>query len=125
MRKFILPLLFILCATLNANAQSFLDNLQKSKQGEGKVTVTQGKEIDNLVNGTNVTKTATPAQKTATPKTKRQGPRSDPLSPKRSQARKRLTTSPRKGKGSTTGRPSQSGKRKAASLRDLKTKRRR
>ncbi len=68
MRKFILPLLFILCATLNANAQSFLDNLQKSKQGEGKVTVTQGKEIDNLVNGTNVTKTATPAQKTATPK---------------------------------------------------------
>lgn len=75
MRKIILPLLFILCATLHANAQSFLDNLQKSKQGEGKVTVTQSKEIDNLVDGTNVTKNATPAQKAnptpkaATPKT--------------------------------------------------------
>ncbi len=68
MRKFILPLLFILCATLSANAQSFLDNLQKGKPGEGKVTVTQSKDIDNLVNGTNVTKTATPAQKTVTPK---------------------------------------------------------
>ncbi len=67
MRKIILPLLFILCAALNANAQSFLDNLQKDKQGEGKVTVTQSKDIDNLVNGTNVTKTATPAQKTGSP----------------------------------------------------------
>ncbi len=66
MRKFILQLLFIMCATLNANAQSFLDNLQKSKQGEGKVTVTQSKDIDNLVNGTNVTSAVTPAQKVGT-----------------------------------------------------------
>lgn len=66
MRKFILQLLFISCATLNANAQSFLDNLQKSKQGEGKVTVTQSKDIDNLVNGTSVTSNATPAQKVGT-----------------------------------------------------------
>lgn len=68
MRKIILQLLFILCATLSANAQSFLDNLQKSKQGEGKVTVTQSKDIDNLVNGTSVTKSATPAPKASTPK---------------------------------------------------------
>lgn len=68
MRKLILPLLSILCATMNANAQSFLDNLQKSKPGEGKVTVTQSKDIDNLVDGTNVTKSATPAQKAGTPK---------------------------------------------------------
>lgn len=66
MRKFILQLLFISCAALNANAQSFLDNLQKSKQGEGKVTVTQSKDIDNLVNGTSVTSNATPAQKVGT-----------------------------------------------------------
>ena len=35
-----------------ANAQSsFTERLQKSKAGEGKVTVTQSREIDNLVNG--------------------------------------------------------------------------
>ena len=63
MRKLILPLLFLLCAITNVNAQTFLDNLQKSKQGEGKVTVTQSKDIDGLVDGLKVQKPAT-----ATPK---------------------------------------------------------
>lgn len=34
-----------------ANAQTFTQRLQKSNTGEGKVTVTQSKEIDDLVNG--------------------------------------------------------------------------
>ena len=37
---------------LAANAQTtFTQRLQKSNTGEGKVTVTQAKEIDDLVNG--------------------------------------------------------------------------
>lgn len=48
---------------LAANAQSsFTERLQKSKAGEGKVTVTQSKDIDNLVNGIQ------PAKVTTTPK---------------------------------------------------------
>ena len=34
-----------------ASAQTFTQRLQKSNAGEGKVTVTQSKEIDDLVNG--------------------------------------------------------------------------
>lgn len=51
MRKSFLPLLFMLCASTSGYAQTFLDNLQKTNGGEGKVTVTQSKDIDNLVNG--------------------------------------------------------------------------
>ena len=36
---------------LAANAQTFTQRLQKNNAGEGKVTVTQSKEIDDLVNG--------------------------------------------------------------------------
>lgn len=42
----------ILCVgCVAANAQTFTQRLQKSNAGEGKVTVTQSKEIDDLVNG--------------------------------------------------------------------------
>ena len=42
----------ILCVgCVAASAQTFTQRLQKSKAGEGKVTVTQSKEIDDLVNG--------------------------------------------------------------------------
>jgi len=34
-----------------ANAQTFTQRLQQSKAGEGKVTVTHSRDIDNLVNG--------------------------------------------------------------------------
>ena len=44
-----------------ANAQSsFTERLQKSKTGEGKVTVTQSREIDNLVNGKTESQPAKP-----------------------------------------------------------------
>lgn len=62
MRKTILPLLFMLCASASAYAQTFLDNLQKTNNGGGKVTVTQSKDIDNLVNGQNGQKPQTPTQ---------------------------------------------------------------
>ena len=47
-----------------ANAQSsFTQKLQKSNSGEGKVTVTQDKTIDDLVNGTNERRAQTVPQK--------------------------------------------------------------
>ncbi len=47
-----------------ANAQSsFTQRLQKSNAGEGKVTVTQDKAIDDLVNGTSDRKSQTTPQK--------------------------------------------------------------
>ena len=50
MKRFaIIITLCVGCAA--ANAQTFTQRLQKSNTGEGKVTVTQSKEIDDLVNG--------------------------------------------------------------------------
>lgn len=44
--------IIILCVgCVAANAQTFTQRLQKSNAGEGKVTITQSKEIDDLVNG--------------------------------------------------------------------------
>ena len=61
----------LLCAgcILAASAQTtFTQRLQEEKQGEGKVTVTQDKAIDELVNGPQVTVSTQP-QKTITPQT--------------------------------------------------------
>lgn len=40
-----------LAVVMTANAQTFLDELQRPVAGQGAVTVTQSKEIDDLVNG--------------------------------------------------------------------------
>ena len=56
-----------LCAgcLITVSAQSsFTQRLQQSNQGEGKVTVKQSKEIDNLVNGSSSTATPTTPQPT-------------------------------------------------------------
>lgn len=50
--KKLITILLILCATSTASAQNFLDELQKKQQGQGTVTVTESKEISDLVNGT-------------------------------------------------------------------------
>ena len=63
--------IWLLCAgcILAASAQTtFTQRLQQEKQGEGKVTVTQDKAIDELVNGTQTTM-PTQQQKTTTPQT--------------------------------------------------------
>jgi hypothetical protein len=51
MRKFIIVFI-CLCAALNSNAQTYLDHVQQKQVGQGTVTVTESKEIDDLVNGT-------------------------------------------------------------------------
>ena len=49
MKRFVI--IVTLCVgCVAANAQTFTQRLQKSNTGEGKVTVTQSKEIDDLVN---------------------------------------------------------------------------
>ena len=50
--KKLITILLILCAATTASAQNFLDELQKKQQGQGTVTVTESKEISDLVNGT-------------------------------------------------------------------------
>ncbi|MBR5655672.1 MAG: SPOR domain-containing protein [Prevotella sp.] len=53
MKQFVTLLFVALCSTLAANAQNYLDHLQQKTEGPGTVTVTQSKEIDDLVNGSN------------------------------------------------------------------------
>ena len=63
--------IWLLCAgcIVAASAQTtFTQRLQEEKQGEGKVTVTQDKAIDELVNGPQVSVSTQP-QKTITPQT--------------------------------------------------------
>ena len=49
--KRLLTIVILCVGCAAANAQTFTQRLQKSNAGEGKVTVTQSKEIDDLVNG--------------------------------------------------------------------------
>lgn len=57
----------MVCA-LNAGAQTYLDHLQLSEAGKGKVTVHQSHELDELINGINAEKSV--VKKTTTPTTK-------------------------------------------------------
>ena len=54
MRRLLTILGLVLCLTTTATAQSYTQHLQEKKQGQGNVTVNQSKEIDELVNSTNV-----------------------------------------------------------------------
>lgn len=64
--KKLITFIFFLCAVQYAGAQKFLDNLQRSEQGKGSITVTQSKEITNLVNGNPVAETSKATTSTAT-----------------------------------------------------------
>lgn len=66
MKKFITILVFAAGLSLHAGAQTFLTELQKSKQGEGKVTVKQSADIDNLVNSAQLKASSIQAQQQTT-----------------------------------------------------------
>ena len=77
MRRLALTLALCVGCWLAADAQStFTQQLQQSKVGEGKVTVTQDKAIDDLINNptapTTTTATTTPTTTTTTTPTKPQ-----------------------------------------------------
>lgn len=52
MKQFVVIILLSVCYSITADAQSFLDRLQKQVKGKGTVTVRQNAAIDELVNGT-------------------------------------------------------------------------
>lgn len=64
MKKIGFLLFSILLTSLCANAQTFTQYVQQAQSGKGKVTVTQSKEIDDLVNG-NVQAKATVSEQQA------------------------------------------------------------
>ncbi|MBR1400308.1 MAG: SPOR domain-containing protein [Prevotella sp.] len=66
MKQFIITTLIFLCAAHSASAQKFLDTLKQKTQGQGTVTVTQSKEIDELVNGRQNAAPVTPAAQPTT-----------------------------------------------------------
>ena len=54
MKLYVIALIIALCSAHEAVAQTFLQHVQQSAQGKGKVTVVQSKEIDELVNSADV-----------------------------------------------------------------------
>ncbi|WP_028898588.1 SPOR domain-containing protein [Prevotella sp. HJM029] len=62
MKKLACILWLTLCATLSLSAQTFLDHIKKREAGMGVVTVTQSKDIDEIVNGRPTTKATTQPQ---------------------------------------------------------------
>jgi len=54
MKHFVTILIILLCSAAAADAQTYLDHLKQKNQGQGTVTVNQSKEIDELVNGSNI-----------------------------------------------------------------------
>lgn len=58
MRQFAVILLLVSGYALQAGAQSFLDEVKSRKAGEGTVTVTQSKDIDELVNNARLVRSA-------------------------------------------------------------------
>ena len=72
MRLFVILSAVMVMASTNVCAQTYLHHLQEKRQEQGKVTVTQDKALDELVNGNPGTQTPTP--KTETGKTKKTTP---------------------------------------------------
>lgn len=66
MKRIVTIITLCIGCSMVANAQTFLDRLQKSANGQGKVTVHQNAAIDELVNGTNP-KPSAPVQKQEAP----------------------------------------------------------
>ena len=60
MKRIVISTLFIIAATTGSQAQTYLETLRKDIPGQGHVTVTQSKEIDDLVNGTPTVEVAKP-----------------------------------------------------------------
>jgi len=66
MKKIVAIITLCVGCWVAAHAQSFLDQLQKSASGQGKVTVHQTATINDLVNGTGQKPTTAPQQSSAT-----------------------------------------------------------
>lgn len=78
MKKFVFLFITVLSASVTVQAQTFLQHLQAKEEGKGTVTVTQSKQIEELVNAS---KTVVP-QVATTPK-KQEEKKVKPAEPKR------------------------------------------
>ena len=63
MKRFVIILTLALAATAQGNAQNYMQHLKEKNNGQGNVTVTQSKEIDELVNNANTLSVSTPTTK--------------------------------------------------------------
>ena len=63
MKKFVTLFIIIICSVTFADAQTFLEHLQHNDPGKASVTVSQSKDIDELVNG-KAKNASTPTHKT-------------------------------------------------------------
>ena len=63
MNKFVTLFIITICSVTFADAQTFLEHLQHNDPGKASVTVSQSKDIDELVNG-KAKNTSTPTHKT-------------------------------------------------------------
>lgn len=63
MKRFVTVFVSVLCIVMTAHAQTYTEHVQQQQHGKGTVTITQSKEIDDIVNG----KTTDRNEKTTTP----------------------------------------------------------
>lgn len=61
MRRIAILLLSIICLAIQAQAQTFTQQIQQKEPDKGSVKITQSKEIENLVNGVALKNVTTPA----------------------------------------------------------------
>lgn len=76
------------CGSVIAGAQSFTDKLQQSQQGQGRVVVTESKDIDALVNGTNQTANKTKNQSSQSVRTNQASQTAHAVAPKPNEEKK-------------------------------------
>lgn len=69
MKRFFFLFSLLLCIVTAAGAQSYTQHLQEKKQGKASVTITQSREIEELVNGANVSARAQEPVVPSTPRT--------------------------------------------------------
>ena len=63
MKRFVTFFVSVLCIAMMAHAQTYTEHVQQRQHGKGTVTITQSKEIDDIVNGKATDRT----EKTTTP----------------------------------------------------------
>ena len=88
MKRFVTVFVSVLCIVMTAHAQTYTEHVQQQQHGKGTVTITQSKEIDDIVNG----KTTDRNEKTTTPLVKPDATTTG----KKTQQPKRLFVNPKK-----------------------------
>ena len=109
MKRFVIILTLTIAASALCNAQNYLQHLQKKKDGQGDVTVTQSKEIDELVNKANTLSVTTP---TATKKRSNKETDDTESEKETTHTRKIANTEPRNETGEDTESPMVDTRRK-------------